>query len=326
MHTRLIAALFMFLAASQASVAASAEPFKGFPDKPIHLVVPFPPGGTSDTTARIVSEKLRQSLKQPVIVENRSGVGGSVGSEYVARSPADGYTVVWGTISSHAINIVTGVKIGYDMSNFEPVIKLMEQPLLMVVPVSSTARSFQDLVGQAKSAPKGLTFGSAGTGTTGHLTGEILSEKFGMGLTHVPYKGSMPMLTDLIGGQIDLGIDNFPAPYAQVQAGRLKPLAVTSKERSPLLPDVPALAETIDGFSILSWQGIFAPKGTPPEALDKLFEAFHAALSDPEIAKSLLAAGTTPAPSASRQEFADFVTGELTRWKDATRHIQAAGQ
>ena len=321
MRIRLIAALLICLSMLGLPLVAGAQAAADFPDKPIHLVVPFPPGGTSDAAARMVAEKLRQSLKQPVLVENRAGVGGTVGSEYVARSKPDGYTLVWGSVSTHAIVLVSNMKTGYDMGSFDPVIELMEQPLLVVVPASAPVKSFQDLVARGRGQAQGLTYGSAGVGTTGHLTGLALGEKFGVKMTPVPYKGSAPMLTDLAGAQIDVGVDNFPAPFPMVKGGRLRALAVTSKARSPLLPEVPALGELMDGYAIQSWQGIFAPKGTPEPVLDKLFTAFRDAMADPEIVKSLQSTGTSPAVSASRKEFADFVAGELVRWKPVANGV-----
>jgi tripartite-type tricarboxylate transporter receptor subunit TctC len=291
----------------------------GFPDRPVKLVVPFPPGGSVDLSARMVAKDLSERLGQPVLVENRAGAGGSVGSEFVARSTPDGYTLVWGTVSSHATNMTLLPSIKYDaIKDFAPITQLMEQPLLIVVPAGSPISSLDQLVKASRASPGKLTFGTPGIGTTGHLTGELLKRSIGLDARHVAYKGSHPMLTDLVGGQIDFGIDNLPSALAQVKAGRLKALAITSKERSRLAPEIPPLADTANGMVVVAWQGLFAPAGTPDPVLERLSREVRAILQNPDMRAKLVEMGTTPVGSP-RAEFADYVRAENTRWAEVIR-------
>ena len=233
--------------------AGGANAQSDFPNRPLRLIVPFPPGGSVDVSGRMVAKELGERLGQPVVVENRAGAAGSVGSDVVARSAPDGYTLVWGTVSSHAINMAMYSKIQYDnLRDFAPITQLMEQPLLVVVPTNSPINTYSDLLNAARATPGKLNYGSPGVGTTGHLTGELLKRSMGLDAQHVSYKGSHPMLTDLIGGQIDFGIDNLPSALAQVKGGRLKALAITSKERSALAPEIPTLTETPGGLVVVA--------------------------------------------------------------------------
>lgn len=257
---RWLGALLALLALSGIAWAQS-----DYPQRPIKLVVPFPPGGSVDPAARLLAPRLSERLGKPVIVENRAGAGGAVGSDFVAKSPPDGYTLVWGTVSSHAINSSLYPKLPYDnLRDFAPVVRLLQQPLMVVVTPDSKLVTAGDLLTALRNRERPLNFGSAGAGTTGHMTGELLKRLTNGDLTHVAYKGSSPMLNDLIGGQIDLGIDNLPSALALARAGKLRALAVTSSERSPLAPEVPALSELIPGMEVVAWQGLFAPAGTPP--------------------------------------------------------------
>jgi len=291
-----------------------------YPSKPLHLVVPYPPGGSVDTAARLVGQKLAERLGQPVLVENRAGAAGMVGSDYVAKSPADGYALIWGTVSSHAINMSLYSKVPYDnLRDFAPITQLLEQPLMIVVPVGSKIDSLQDLIRSLQTRSARYNFGSAGAGTTGHLTGELLKKMTGGDLTHVPYKGSSPMLTDLLGGQIEMGIDNLPSALALVKAGKLKGLAITSATRSRLAPDIPTLSEAIPNLTVFAWQGLFAPAGTPAAILDRLFREIREILQDPVLSTRLIDSGTFPATSASRDEFAGFVRQETQRWSEIVK-------
>lgn len=285
-----------------------------FPNRPLRLVVPFPPGGSVDVSARMVAKELGTRLGQPIVVENRAGAGGSVGSEAVARSAPDGYTLVWGTVSSHATNMALLANIKYDnLRDFAPITQLMEQPLMIVVPASSPISQFDQLVQASRAAPGKFTFGSAGVGTTGHLTGELLRRSVGLDARHVAYKGSFPMLTDLIGGQIEFGIDNLPSALAQVKAGKLKGIAITSRERSRLAPEIPTLSESVASMVVVAWQGLFAPAGTPEAVLERLSNETRAVLQQPEMRTKLLEMGTTPV-GTPRAEFAAFVRAETQRW------------
>lgn len=315
MIKRLMVALLVVFGCPSLAMAQT-----NYPSKPVHLVVPFPPGGSVDTASRLVAQKLAERLGQPVLVENRAGAAGMVGSDLVAKSPADGYTLVWGTVSSHAINMSLYSKVPYDnLRDFAPIIQLLEQPLMIVVPLGSKIGSLQDLIRSLQTRSGQYNFGSAGTGTTGHLTGELLKKTTGGDLTHVPYKGSSPMLTDLLGGQIEMGIDNLPSALALVKGGKLKGLAITSATRSKLAPDIPTLSEAIPNLTVLAWQGLFAPSGSPPAVLDRLFREVRDILQDPVLSTRLSDSGTFPAASNSREEFAEFVRQETLRWAEIVR-------
>ena len=310
----------LLLLASVFSAAAWAQ--SDFPSRPLRLVVPFPPGGSVDISARMVAKSLSERLGQAVVVENRAGAGGSMGSETVARSAPDGYTLVWGTVSSHATNMTLMANLKYDaIKDFAPITQLMEQPLLIVVPANSPISTMDQLIRASRAAPGKTTFGTPGVGTTGHLTGELLKRSVGLDAGHVPYKGSNPMLTDLVGGHIDFGIDNLPSALAQVKAGRLKALAITSKERSRLAPEVPVLSDSVPGMVVVAWQGLFAPAGTPEPVLERLSREVRDILQNADMRARLLEMGTQPVGS-SRAEFAAFVRAENVRWAEV---IRAAG-
>ncbi len=292
---------------------------QAWPAKPLKLVVPYAPGGSVDTYARLVGRNLAERLGKPVVIENRAGAAGSVGSEFVAKSPADGYTLVWGTVSSHAINMTLYTKIRYDnVKDFAPITQLMEQPLMVVVPASSKIANMADLVAMLQSRSTRLTVGSAGVGTTGHMTTELIKKRTGGDLTHVGYKGSNPMLTDLVGGHIDVGIDNLPSALALTKGGKLRALAVTSQKRSPLAPEVPTLDEIVPGLQAVAWQGLFAPAGTPDAVLDRLEREVTFILKQPDVV-SYLAEGGTTAVASSRSDFATFVKSETARWAEIVK-------
>jgi tripartite-type tricarboxylate transporter receptor subunit TctC len=314
---------FAFFLACLASLlpglGASAFAQQAYPARSIHLIVPFAAGGSVDSSARIVGAKLAERLSQQVVIENRGGAGGSIGSEAVARAAPDGYTVLWGTVSTHAINGSLFAKLGYDnIKDFIAITELMEQPLLLVVPRDSKNRTLDDIFAEQKAKPNTAVFGSAGVGTTGHLTGELLKQALSGDMQHVPYKGSHPMLTDLIGGRLNMGIDNLPSALAQVKAGTLKAIAITSRERSPLAPDVPALSEKFPGFQVVAWQGLFAPAGTPEPIIDRLSQEVRAVLADPVVSAKLREMGTYPVGN-SKEEFAAFVNSETRRWADIVK-------
>lgn len=291
-----------------------------YPSKPVRIVVPYPPGGSVDSAARLISQRLTERIGQPVVVENRPGAAGLVGSDFVAKSPPDGYTLVWGTVSSHAINMSLYSKVPYDnLRDFAPITQLLEQPLMIVVPVSSKIGTLQELIRSLRTRSAQYNFGTAGAGTTGHLTGELLKKLTGGDLTHVAYKGSSPMLTDLVGGQIEMGIDNLPSALALVRGGKLKGLAITSLARSRLAPDIPTLSEAIPGLQVVAWQGLFAPAGTPAPILDRLFREIRNILQDPVLNTRLVESGTNPAASSSREEFAAFVRQETLRWAEIVK-------
>jgi tripartite-type tricarboxylate transporter receptor subunit TctC len=289
-----------------------------WPEKVVRIVVPYPPGGSVDSSARLVSQVMQPALGQPVIVENRAGAAGAVGSASVAKADPDGYTLVWGTVSSHAINMSLYADLDYDaVADFAPVTLLMEQPLMLVVPVSSDITSLSGFVDALRGGAS-LNIGSPGIGTTGHLTAEFIKKELGVDITHVGYSGSSPMLTDLAGGHIDAGIDNIPSALALVNGGKLRALAVTRAARSPLAPDVPTLSEALPGLSVVAWQGLFAPAGVPEPVLDRLNAEIVKALHDPQVVARLTETGNTLVGN-SRAEFTDFVAAENLRWAEIVK-------
>jgi tripartite-type tricarboxylate transporter receptor subunit TctC len=300
--------------------AASAQTPPAYPSRPVHLIVVHATGGITDTVARMVGQKLAERLGQPVIVENKPGAGGSLASEFVARAPADGYTLIMGTAGSHAINASLYPKLGYDnIRDFAPISQVASQANLLVVHPSVAADTVQQLIQLLKANPQKYSFGSSGgAGTTGHLAAELFKMKTGTEMVHVPYRGSGPLITDLVAGQISLAFDNMPTALAQVKAGRLKALGVTSKERSALIPNVPAIGEIVPGFEVMSWQGLFAPAGTPAPILERLSMEVQQIMRAPDMVARLLDMGAT-AEGTTRANFAALVKEETVRWAAVVR-------
>ncbi len=313
--------MMQYLGRAAIALALSAATLMGqqacaaYPDKPVRLVVPFPPGGSADTVARLLGHKLSASLGQQFVIDNRPGAGGSIGSELVAKAPADGYTILLGAISSHAITPSLYAKLGYDArKDFAPISLVTTMPNVLVVHPSVKANSVKELVALAKSKPGQLTFASGGNGTTHHLCGELFDRMAGISMLHVPYKGNAPAMTDLLGGQVLVMFDNISNSLPQIRARKLRALAVTGAKRSPALPDVPTLAESgFPGYDVTSWFGLFAPASTPTNVIEKLNAEVIKALRDTSIRERLAqdgieAGGDTPA------HFKAFVDAELVRW------------
>lgn len=298
---------------------ATTATAQGWPSRPVKLVVPYPPGGSVDTYARMVGQRLADRLGQPVVVDNRAGAAGSIGSEYVAKAAPDGYTLVWGTVSSHAINMSLYSKLRYDnVKDFAAITQLMEQPLMVAVPVTSRLNTMADLLHALQNGSARFNVGTAGIGTTGHMTAELIKKQTGGNLNHVAYKGSSPMLADLVGQHLDIGIDNLPSALALVKAGKLKALAVSSQQRSPLTPDVPTLGELVPGLQAVAWQGLFAPAGTPDDVLDRLEREVTDILRQPDVVATLAQGGSTPVGN-SRTAFTAFVKAETARWSEIVK-------
>jgi len=259
---KLIAKLFIALTVVLASNFALSQ---SYPTKTIKLVVPFPPGGPTDIVARPLAQMLGESMKQSVIVENKGGAGGSVAADFVAKSPPDGYTIMVGTVGTHAINGSLYRQLPYDMTkDFTPIALVASAPVVIVVPTSSNIKNLADLIREAKAKPDFIAFGTAGNGTPGHLTGALFETATKIKLKHIPYKGSAPAVTDLLGGQIPLMFDPIQSVLPHIQSGKLTALAVTSKTRSPLLPNVPTVAESnYPNFESTAWWAVFAPAKLP---------------------------------------------------------------
>jgi tripartite-type tricarboxylate transporter receptor subunit TctC len=272
---------------------------QAYPAKPIRLVVPFPPGGSTDIIARIVAQKLSERLGQQVVVENRGGAGGTIGAEAVAKAPPDGYTLVVGTTSTHAVAPSVYGKIGYDpVKDFAPISLVAVTPYLLVVNPSVDVKSLQEFVAYVKARPGKLNYASAGTGSTTHLAMEMLKSAAELYIVHIPYNGNGPAGTAVIGGQVEILFGSLPAVLPQAKAGRVRPLAVGTPKRSPSLPEVPTVAESgYPGFDASLWLAIMAPAGTPAPIVDRLQREIHAVIASPETAEALNKAGAEPITS-----------------------------
>jgi tripartite-type tricarboxylate transporter receptor subunit TctC len=312
-----------------AVITAIAAPFTfaqgaaNYPTKPVRLVVPFPAGGTTDILARAVAQTLSEAWGQQVIVDNRPGAGGNIGSDLVAKSKPDGYTLLMGTVGTHAINPSLYKNMPYDhVKDFAPVILVAGVPNVLVVNPSLPVHSVPELIAYAKANPGKLNFASSGNGTSIHLSGELFKAMTGVEMTHVPYKGSAPALTDLIGGQVQLMFDNLPSSLPFIKAGKLRALAVTSGARAAALPDLPTLAESgLPGFEASSWFGVLAPAGTPRDIVAKLNGAIAGWLASPEAKEKLLAQGAIAAGGAP-DDFARHIGAETSKW---AKVVKASG-
>lgn len=311
-----IAAIFVLLATC---AGTRAQPATTYPVRTIKIVVPLAAGGVTDIVARVISERLTREWEQSVIVENRPGAGGGLAAEAVAQSPADGYTLLMGTVSTHAINPSLYANLRYNsIKDFAPISLVAYGPNMLVVHPSIPATTVGELVQFLKANPGKYSYASAGVGTSVHLLGELFKQRTGTDMVHVPYKGSAPMITDLLGGIVQMSFDNMPTALAQVRAGKLRALGITSAERWPTLPDVPTVGETLPGFVGTSWQGLFAPAGVPEPILEKLSTAVQKILHDPAVAAQFLDIGTR-AVGNSRTDFADFLKIEIGRWAEMVK-------
>lgn len=286
-----------------------------YPNKPIRIVVPFAPGGSTDTLARRLGDKLAAAWGQPVVVDNRPGAGGTIGADFVAKSAPDGYTLLAGVTGSNAIAQALYSKLPYDvLKDFAPVSMMVSAPLVLAVNPDVKANTAAEFLALVKSKPDALSYGSAGNGTSMHLTGEMYKQATDVSMVHVPYRGSAGMLTDLMSGQIQVAFGDVLVLMPQIEAGKVRALAVTSKARIPKLPNVPTLDETgLTGFEALSWQGLFAPAGTPPAVVEKLSAEVNRIMQSADIkdffaAQGFIVEGTTP------EAFKAFVASEVKKW------------
>ncbi|MEG1770001.1 MAG: tripartite tricarboxylate transporter substrate binding protein [Comamonas sp.] len=254
-----------------------------YPSKPVKLIVPFPPGGSVDLVARLIGKSLQDELKQPFLVENKPGASGNIGAGQVAKSPADGYTLLVGSAGVFAANQYLYANPPFDpLTAFVPIMRIVDQPNLLVVSGSSPIHSVRELIAAAKAQPGKLTFGSASVGSAQHFATEVFKQQTGVDLLHVPYKGGAPALTDLMGGQIDMLFDTSPTALPYAKSGKLRALAITSAQRSPLLPDVPTMKEAgLPNYEVVTWTGIAAPAGTPAAVVNRINAALKTALKGP---------------------------------------------
>jgi tripartite-type tricarboxylate transporter receptor subunit TctC len=295
---------------------------QNYPTKPIRIIIPFPIGGIADVFARILGGKFNEAWGQPVVVENRAGAGGNIAAEFVAKSPPDGYTLVVGSIGTHAVNVSLFKKIAFDpVRDFTPISMMLEAEGLLVLHPSVPAKNIKELIALAKARPGQIVYASAGNGTAGHLSGELLKSMAKVDLVHVPYKGNVPAITDLIGGQTSLLFATMPTVLPHVKSGRLNAIAVTGAKRSPAAPELPAIAETLPGYDVTNWVGAFAPAGTPRDIVSKLHAEIVRVMQAPDIQKRLLTEGAKFTP-LSPEQFGGFVKSEIAKW---AKVIQEAG-
>lgn len=291
-----------------------------YPAKAVKLIVPFSAGGSTDLVARQIAQEMTVRTGQPFVVENKPGAGSTIGADFVAKAPADGYTLLLGTISSHATAVGLYPKLPYDpLKDFAAITEITAIPNLIVASPTNArlagVRNVADLVKLAKEKPGSLTYGSSGSGSSNHLATEQLMTAAGITMNHIPYKGSGPALNDVAGGHTDLMLDVVLSSLPQIKGGRLKALGITSLKRSPLLPDVPTVAEQgYPGFEVLGWYGLFAPAGTPPAVLERLSQDFRAVLRSDKMRATLESQGG-PAIASTPAEFTALIRSEITRWK-----------
>ena len=316
-HGLLIAATLLTL------LGAPAAAWSAYPDKPVRLVVPYPPGGAADLMARSLGQKLAEQLGQAVVLDNRGGAGGTIAVEAVAKAAPDGYTLLFGTMGTQAINPNLYPKLSYDpVKDFAPVSLTHATPRVLVVQSQLPVKSVAELVALARAKPGELTFGSAGNGSSGHLAGEYFKSLTRIDMTHVPYKGTSGAMVDLLAGRISMSID-APAAYLEyIRSGQVRALGVTSLKRMAILPQVPALAEAgVPGFDIANWLGVLAPARTPPAVINRLNGAIVKAMADAEMKKQLADAGIE-ALSSTPEQFSATIKSEIAKW---SRVVKASG-
>jgi tripartite-type tricarboxylate transporter receptor subunit TctC len=320
-RTRSAAVAALFAYTTLFAGGAVAQPV--YPAKAIRYVVPFPAGGPLDIVARAIGQELNKSWGQPVIIDNRPGAGGNIGADLVAKAPADGYTILMGAVSTHAINVTLYNKLPYDpIRDFAPVTLITSVPNVLVVHPSVPANNVKELIALAKSRPGQLNFASGSTGSAGHLAGELFNSMAGVRMTHIPYKGAAPAVVDLMAGHVSLMFDNMSSALPNIKAARVRALAVTTLKRSPLLPQLPTISEAgLRGFDVATWFGIFAPAGTPPDIVAKLNGEVVRILHTAEMKERLALLGAEPIGNKP-DEFAAFVKAEIPKY---AKVIQASG-
>ena len=316
---RIRSLLLLVLALLAAPALVSAQ--DRYPSRPIRLVVPFAPGGTTDVLARLVAARMGEQLGQQVVVENKPGAGGNIGADGVAKAPPDGYTLLLGTPGPLAINGSLFKSMPFNpQRDFAPIGQLIGIPSVFIVAANSPHRALRDVLAQAKANPGRTSYASPGNGTTPHLAAELLKSMAGVDLQHVPYKGDAPAVTDLLGGQVPVMVSNVAGVAALIKDGRVRPLAVTSATRSKLLPDVPTVSESgVPGYAVTAWAGIVAPQGTPAPILARLHAELNKAMAAPDIQERLAQLSADPLPSASPEQFAQVLRAEEARWAKVIR-------
>ena len=302
-------AIALCVAASSASLA------DGYPAKPIRLVVPFPAGGATDLFARTLSQKMGEKLGTTLVVDNKPGAGGAIGSDQAAKAAPDGYTLLLATTSTHAVGPAITARLPYDtVRDFTPIAHVGNAPSIMLVPNDSPARTVREWIDHAKKNPGRLNYASSGNGTIVQLTAELFKSQAGVFVTHIPYKGTALAIPDLIAGNVDVMFDSLPTGMPHVRDGRLRALGVTSLKRSPLAPELPPIADTLPGFESSTWFGLYGPKGLPADIVARINTAANQALVDPEVKDKLARLGIEPVGSTP-QQLAKMVADDAAKWK-----------
>jgi tripartite-type tricarboxylate transporter receptor subunit TctC len=305
-----LAAAICVAAASTASLAQ-----QGYPNKPIRLIVPFPAGGATDLFARTLSQKMGDKLGNAVVIDNKPGAGGGIGSDLAAKAPADGYTLLLATTSTHSIGPALTARLPYDtVRDFTPIAHVGNAPSIMLVPNDAPAKTVREWVDYAKKNPGRLNYASSGNGTIVQLTAELFKSQAGVFVTHIPYKGTALAIPDLIAGNVDVMFDSLPTGMPHVRDGRLRALGVTSLKRSPLAPELPPIADTLPGFESSTWFGLYGPKALPADIVARINTAANQALADPEVKDKLARLGIEPV-GGTPQQLAKMVADDAAKWK-----------
>ena len=307
--------LVLFLLATALSCAALPA-LAEYPDRPVKIIVPYPPAGTTDILARLIGQRLSERMKQPFMIENRPGAGGAIGSVAVAKAPADGYTLLMATLNSHGINSALIRNLPYDaVKDFAPITIVGNTPNVLVVNPGVPAKNLAELLALARAKPGSLNFGSTSQGGSPHMSGELLKAMTGVDITHIPYKGAGPMLADLIGGQVQTGFDNLPSSIGHIRSGRIHAIAVTTAQRFPGAPEIPTMAESgVPGYEVSAWFGLLAPAGTPKPVIDALYANIAAILKQPEVVKQLFDLGAEPGGNTP-EAYARQIAADVEKWK-----------
>jgi tripartite-type tricarboxylate transporter receptor subunit TctC len=314
--------LARILLASTALLTVLPPAAAAWPEKAVTIIVPAAPGGTTDIASRIIAKKLTATLGQQVLVDNRAGAAGIIGTQAITRAAPDGYALIMGNIGPNAINYSLYKKLPYKPEDFTPITLVISNANVLVVNASSPFKSVADLVAALKKEPKRYSVGSSGTGQSPHMSSEIFKQRAGVEAVHIPYKGAGPAVADLVAGQFTFMIDNLPSSMPHIRSGKLRALAVTSAQRVPELPDVPTMAEAgIKDMVVTAWFGLLAPAGTPQEVINKVHQATAAALKDPEVMARFKEMGGMPGGNTPA-EFGNFINAERQRWKQI---VEAAG-
>jgi tripartite-type tricarboxylate transporter receptor subunit TctC len=298
------------------AAATTLNAFAAYPDKAVTMIVPFPPGGSTDAIARVVGQKLQEKFGQSFIIDNKAGATGTIGAGYVKRAPADGYTLFVSSLGPFVIAPHLLKSVPYDaLRDFDPITVLVQAPNVLVVPAASPDKTLADLLAHLKRMPGKVSFASSGNGSSDHLSAELFWQQSGTEGLHIPYKGGGPAINDLLGGQVDAAFVNINSIIQQIKAGKVRALAVASEKRNPLLPELPTLAEQgVKGAEVQSWQAVAAPKGIPADVKAKLHDALVAAINDPSVKEKLVAQGFEIVGNTPEQ-FTAFQLAEFNRWK-----------